>query len=114
MYLAGKLSKFEVVDWNGRQPKHLRWWDMFVEDVTMDLLEGTVLYNTVFMEIISSVCLLFISVVDICHQVLDLYSQANNTKPPDSPPMTPSSEPCRDRTITAPATESASTTPNGT
>lgn len=90
MYLAGKLSKFEVVDWNGRQPKHLRWWDMFVEDVTMDLLE------------------------DICHQVLDLYSQANNTKPPDSPPLTPSNEPCRDRTITAPPTESASTTPNVT
>lgn len=42
MYLAGKLSKFEVVDWVGRQPKHLRWWDMFVEDVTMDLLEGMV------------------------------------------------------------------------
>ncbi|KAF7997326.1 hypothetical protein HCN44_005603 [Aphidius gifuensis] len=39
LYLAGKLSKFEVVDWNGRQPKHLRWWDMFVEDLTMDLLE---------------------------------------------------------------------------
>ncbi|KAJ8977584.1 hypothetical protein NQ317_018352 [Molorchus minor] len=39
MYLAGKLSKFEVVDWIGRSPKHLRWWDMFVEDVTMDLLE---------------------------------------------------------------------------
>ncbi|XP_046425377.1 cyclin-K [Neodiprion virginianus] len=63
MYLAGKLSKFEVVDWNGRLPKHLRWWDMFVEDVTMDLLE------------------------DICHQVLDLYSQANNAKAPDSPPL---------------------------
>lgn len=45
MYLAGKLSKFEVVDWVGRNTKHLRWWDMFVEDVTMDLLE------------------------DICHQV---------------------------------------------
>lgn len=42
MYLAGKLSKFEVVDWVGRQPKHLRWWDMFVEDVTMDLLEGKI------------------------------------------------------------------------
>ena len=40
MYLAGKLSKFEVKDWNGRQMQHLRWWDMFVEDVTMDLLEG--------------------------------------------------------------------------
>lgn len=42
MYLAGKLSKFEVLDWAGRQPKHLRWWDMFVEDVTMDLLEGKI------------------------------------------------------------------------
>lgn len=45
MYLAGKLSKFEVVDWIGRNSKHLRWWEMFVEDMTMDLLE------------------------DICHQV---------------------------------------------
>jgi len=44
MYLAGKLSKFEVVDWVGRQSKHLRWWDMFVEDVTMDLLEGNLIY----------------------------------------------------------------------
>ncbi|KAM0735625.1 Cyclin-K [Formica fusca] len=90
MYLAGKLSKFEVVDWVGRQSKHLRWWDMFVEDVTMDLLE------------------------DICHQVLDLYSQANNTKPPDSPPMIPSSEVCRERPVTTTAIESASNTPNVT
>ncbi|XP_036147165.1 cyclin-K isoform X1 [Monomorium pharaonis] len=88
MYLAGKLSKFEVVDWVGRQPKHLRWWDMFVEDVTMDLLE------------------------DICHQVLDLYSQANNTKPPDSPPMIPPSEVCRERSVTVTTIESASNTPN--
>ena len=40
MYLAGKLSKFEVVDWVGRQPHHLRWWDMFVEDISMELMEG--------------------------------------------------------------------------
>lgn len=40
MYLAGKLSKFEVENWTGRTHKHLRWWDVFVEDVTMDLLEG--------------------------------------------------------------------------
>ncbi|CAH2085060.1 unnamed protein product [Euphydryas editha] len=39
MFLAGKLSKFEVVDWNGRTPKHTAWWDMFVEDITMELLE---------------------------------------------------------------------------
>lgn len=62
MYLAGKLSKFEVVDWIGRNSKHCRWWDMFVEDVTLDLLE------------------------DICHQVLDLYSQVDNTNAADSPP----------------------------
>lgn len=90
MYLAGKLSKFEVVDWVGRQPKHLRWWDMFVEDVTMDLLE------------------------DICHQVLDLYSQANNTKPPDSPPMMLPREVCRERPITTVTVESAPNTPNAT
>ncbi|CAG9764355.1 unnamed protein product [Ceutorhynchus assimilis] len=62
MYLAGKLSKFEVVDWVGRNPAHLRWWDMFVEDVTMDLLE------------------------DICHQVLDLYSQPEVKSSSESPP----------------------------
>ncbi|XP_045585307.1 cyclin-K isoform X2 [Procambarus clarkii] len=50
MYLAGKLSKFEVTDWNGRNAKHQRWWDMYVEGISMELLE------------------------DICHQVLDLYS----------------------------------------
>lgn len=46
MFLAGKLSKFEVMDWNGRVPRHNAWWDMFVEDITMELLE------------------------DICHQVV--------------------------------------------
>ncbi|XP_076059288.1 cyclin K isoform X2 [Oratosquilla oratoria] len=50
MYLAGKLSKFDVVDWVGRTPKHQRWWDMYVEGISMELLE------------------------DVCHQVLDLYS----------------------------------------
>ncbi|KAA0203389.1 hypothetical protein HAZT_HAZT007419 [Hyalella azteca] len=50
MYLAGKLSKFEVTDWVGRNPRHTRWWDMFTHGITTDLLE------------------------DICHQVLDLYA----------------------------------------
>jgi cyclin K len=40
MYLASKLSKFEVENWQGRKHQHLRWWDVFVEDITMDLLEG--------------------------------------------------------------------------
>ncbi|PSN40911.1 Cyclin-K [Blattella germanica] len=79
MYLAGKLSKFEVVDWAGRTNKHLRWWDMFVEDVTMDLLEGNESSRDGF------VC-----VADICHQVLDLYSQPQTPTLPDSPPLVPS------------------------
>ncbi|CAG7719938.1 unnamed protein product, partial [Allacma fusca] len=60
MYLAGKLSKFEVVDWKART-HHLRRWDMFVEDKSIELLE------------------------DICQQVLDLYSQAQNPAPSELP-----------------------------
>nr|CAG4651987.1 EOG090X09KD [Triops cancriformis] len=60
IYLAGKLSKFEVQDWKDKQPRHLRWWDAFVEDITLDILEDT------------------------CHQVLDLYSQTQTSRP-DSP-----------------------------
>ncbi|KAH0534300.1 cyclin-K-like [Cotesia glomerata] len=87
MYLAGKLSKFEVVDWDGRQPNHLRWWDMFVEDVTMELLE------------------------DICHQVLDTYTLENNTLKEISQPTTPnsSSEPA---SLTPVSNDSTSTEPS--
>lgn len=86
MYLAGKLSKFEVTDWTGRQPKHQRWWDMYVEGISMELLE------------------------DICHQVLDLYSpnrtesggssaeasaitKAALPRRPTTPPQTPTGPP---------------------
>lgn len=65
MFLAGKLSKFEVVDWNGRNPKHTAWWDMFVENITTELLE------------------------DICHQVLDLYSPQTQQTGGESPPLPP-------------------------
>uniref|UniRef100_A0A8C4QQ46 Cyclin K n=1 Tax=Eptatretus burgeri TaxID=7764 RepID=A0A8C4QQ46_EPTBU len=51
MYLAGRLCKFEIQEWTLR-PNHRRWWEQFVQDVPVELLE------------------------DICHQVLDLYSQA--------------------------------------
>jgi hypothetical protein len=40
LYLAGKLHKFEVVDWSGRTAEQLHWWDIFVEDLTVDVLEG--------------------------------------------------------------------------
>lgn len=49
IHLASKLSKFIVDDWDGRRTTHLRWWDMFVADITMEILE------------------------DICHQVSILF-----------------------------------------
>jgi cyclin K len=45
MYLACKISKYDVIDWKGRTPEHQKWWDMFVKDMTKNILE------------------------DICHQV---------------------------------------------
>jgi len=51
MYLAVKLSKFEVKDWSNRLPHHANWWDQFVVDLEASDLE------------------------EICHQVLDLYMQ---------------------------------------
>ncbi len=51
MYLAAKLSKFEVKDWARREPSHRHWWDQFVQDLETQDLE------------------------EICHQVLDLYTQ---------------------------------------
>lgn len=65
IYLAGKLSKFEVSDWVGRTSRHQRWWEVYVEDITVELLE------------------------DICHQVLDLYSTPIPNTPQDSPPDSP-------------------------
>ena len=39
MYLAGRLIKFEVQDWLGRTPDHLRWYDKFVEHMSMEPIE---------------------------------------------------------------------------
>jgi hypothetical protein len=33
MYLAVKLSKFEVKDWMNRLHNHVNWWDQFVDDL---------------------------------------------------------------------------------
>uniref|UniRef100_A0A182W7E0 Cyclin-K n=1 Tax=Anopheles minimus TaxID=112268 RepID=A0A182W7E0_9DIPT len=69
IYLASKLSKFTVVDWVGKKPEHLKWWDMFVQDVTMEILE------------------------EICHQVLDLYQPSQSESAPSkSPPQLPPSK----------------------
>lgn len=42
MYLASRLSKCNIEDWQGRNSlkANSKWWDQFVEDMSMDLLEG--------------------------------------------------------------------------
>jgi len=40
MYLAGRLSKFDLQGWVSKQSNR-RWWEQFVQDVPVELLEGT-------------------------------------------------------------------------
>ncbi|XP_067087838.1 cyclin-K-like [Osmerus mordax] len=56
MYLAGRLCKFDIQEWTSKQSSR-RWWEQFVQDVPVELLE------------------------DICHQILDLYSQGKQQMP---------------------------------
>lgn len=49
IYLASKVRKVTVTDWTGRQAHHVHWWDMFISDITTEILE------------------------DIGHQMLDFY-----------------------------------------
>lgn len=51
MFLASRLTKLEIKDWVGKDPAvKMKWFEAFLDGVTQPLLE------------------------DICHQVLDLYS----------------------------------------
>lgn len=45
LYLAAKLKKYEVHTWAGRTANQTRWWEMFVNGVTLELLEGMNLEN---------------------------------------------------------------------
>uniref|UniRef100_A0A0B7B060 Cyclin-like domain-containing protein n=3 Tax=Arion vulgaris TaxID=1028688 RepID=A0A0B7B060_9EUPU len=66
MYLASRLTKFEPSDWTGREGSKSKWWEDFIEGMSMELME------------------------DICHQVLDLYSsKQKKTAEGDSPPQSP-------------------------
>ncbi|XP_040602539.1 cyclin-K-like [Mesocricetus auratus] len=60
MYLAGRLHKYEIQEWTST-PMYRRWWEQFVQDVPVDVLE------------------------DICHQILDLYSQGKQQMPHHTP-----------------------------
>ena len=52
MYLTSRLNKLDINDWQGK-PLGFRgkWYEFFVEDVTLDLLEGEIylLFLNVFL-----------------------------------------------------------------
>lgn len=39
MYLAGRLCKFDIQEWTSKQSSR-RWWEQFVHDVPVEVLEG--------------------------------------------------------------------------
>lgn len=42
MDLSCRISKYEITDWTGKPEGHKgKWWDQFVADVSMELLECT-------------------------------------------------------------------------
>lgn len=92
MYLAAKLSKFEVKDWENRKELgHGQWWDMYVDNLETSDLE------------------------EVCHQVLDLYIQQptpakDAADSPPQPGMTSVTSASTSSGISAPSLRSTSTT----
>lgn len=59
MYLAGRLCKFDIQEWTTKQSSR-RWWEQFVQDVPVELLEGTPLEATSFPAFFSDVFFYFL------------------------------------------------------
>jgi hypothetical protein len=78
LYLACKLSKFEINDWTTKKENSKqKWWEQFVEGLTKDIIEGLIVY---FINKFSKKRKILFC-IDICHQHLDLYSKSNLQSP---------------------------------
>lgn len=98
LYLAAKLSKYDINNWVGKTANQTRWWEMFVNGVTLDLLEGLFVCLFFVPSVFSPKCILISECyTDICHQVLDLYSQKRPSSSNSSTSLTSSSS-----TVSAP------------
>ncbi|XP_072164190.1 uncharacterized protein [Diadema setosum] len=60
LYLAGRLSKSDLMDWSGKSTK-VKWWEQLNEDVSLDIME------------------------EICHKLLDLYAAGQQKGTPHTP-----------------------------
>jgi hypothetical protein len=77
LYLACKLSKFEITDWTTKKENNKqKWWEQFVEGLTKDIIEGW--YWKIRLKSKKKDELLHL---DICHQHLDLYAKSNLSAP---------------------------------
>jgi hypothetical protein len=90
MYLACKISKYDVVDWKGRALEQQKWWDMFVKDMTKNILED-ICHQVSCDKISLKYLVLLLSVSTL--KVLDLYQNPKSKlEVPDSPPQLPPSK----------------------
>lgn len=54
LFLTCKTGQFQIFDWSNRRPEHRNWWDIYVENLDKSALEN------------------------ICHQVLDVYTDTTD------------------------------------
>ncbi|EMP30989.1 Cyclin-K [Chelonia mydas] len=83
MYLAGRLCKFEIQEWTSK-PMYRRWWEQFVQDVPVDVLEGFQA-DYQYCYVVLGMYNILDFLLDICHQILDLYSQGKQQMPHHTP-----------------------------
>ncbi|XP_071962588.1 uncharacterized protein [Antedon mediterranea] len=79
LYLAGRLSKSDLLDWTCKNSR-IKWWENLNEEVTIDMLE------------------------EICHRLLDLYASGQQEKK-GIPQPTPTKVSKRQRSKTPPVGE---------
>ena len=52
LHLAAKLRKYDVNNWVGKTASQTLWWEMFVEGLTLDLVEGKFVVQLLRIQII--------------------------------------------------------------
>ncbi|XP_033125866.1 cyclin-K-like isoform X2 [Anneissia japonica] len=86
LYLAGRLSKSDLLDWTCKNSR-IKWWENLNEEVTIDMLE------------------------EICHRLLDLYASGQQEKKGVPPPTPTKVSTKRHRSKTPPVGDADHTPP---
>ena len=44
IYLSCKIKHYQIKEFEGRNSRCRKWWDLYVDNMTIEILEGTVTY----------------------------------------------------------------------